>query len=122
MRGIVKTANRFDSVWAMVVMFPAAVVLMNAAIAVHQGNASTGDLAGAAQGVAEQVAGQYTPYIETTAGGILAGVEKLSKTAASCLSGSHGPVYLKSGMVHRNGCAISSTFSSGPRIRPYRGY
>ena len=122
MRGIVKTANRFDSIWTTILMAPAFIMLMNAGIALHQGTATQGELAGAAQYAAAKFTSQYTPYIETTAGGILAGVQKLGKAATTCVSGGSAPIYLKPGMVHRNGCALGNTFASAAPIKPYRGY
>ena len=122
MRKIAKAANRFDSIWTTVLMLPAFVMLMNAAVSVHQGTATPGELAGAAQYAAQKFTGQYTPYIETTASGILAGIQQLSKSAGSCVSGAGAPIFLKPGMAHRNGCALGNAFASAAPIKPYRGY
>jgi len=119
MRGIVKTANRFDSLWTTVVMLPAFVMLANAGISLHQGKSTPADFANAAQYTAGTFTGQYLPYVETAAGGILAGVNKVAQSVGSCLPGSSAPIYLKPGMVHQNGCALGNMAAAIAPIKPH---
>lgn len=122
MRAILKTANRFDSIWTTALMMPALIMMMNAGIALHNGTGSTAQFTESAKAVAGTVTDQYLPYIQATSNGILAGTKKLSKVASHCLSGSSGPVYLTPGMAHRTGCSLGNGFSSHQPIRPYTHY
>lgn len=109
MRGFIKTANRFDSIWTMLVTFPAFLMLLNTGIAFHQSRATVADLAYATGAVAESFTGQYTPYIET-AGTMIAKSISKALSGMSCAGKTGGPVYLDPAMASRNGCALPAIF------------
>ena len=105
MRGFIKTASRFDSIWTMFVTFPAFLMLLNTGIALHQGKATGTDFKSAATTVAQTFTGQYTPYIET-AGTMIAKSINKALGGMSCAGKTGGPVYLNPAMTARNGCAL----------------
>ncbi len=128
MRKVIKTANRFDNLWTGIVMLPALIVMLNAGIALHNGEATPGDFTAAAGQVATKFTDQYTPYVETTGSAIANGASGLIGMVASCAGSSFktsGPIRL-SGTSRSNGCAFKSgdknTRASRVAVRPFRSY
>ena len=111
MRGIVKTVNRFDSLWTAFLLVPGVCLFMNTAIAMHNGQGSSLDMTRAGVSIAQTAIGQYTPYVKTTGNFIASGVTKMLKTGIGCAK-SHGPIYLSPGMVQNNGCGLGNSLTA----------
>ena len=120
MRQLIKTANKIDTIWTAFVMFPAVILLMNAAINLHQGTATPADLTKAANITVTKFSSQYTPYIESTGVVIVSGVKKLFKTVGLC-NGRSGLIYTNPALAGKKSCAFDKV-SGRSTIKPYRHY
>lgn len=125
MREVLKTANRFDSIWTTFMMLPALFLMLNAGIAMYNGQATASDFTAAASDVGSKFSNQYVPYIKGTSNVVLQGVEKLSNVAGGCLSGSSAPIYTNPALARHNKCALEKISFKKPsfnKIKPYRSY
>lgn len=126
MRKILVAANKLDSFRTLVLMMPALILLLSAAIGLYQGRVAPEEFNGYARNAAVEAAsnftGNYVPYVETTGSFITAASQKLIGAVASCVSGSgrNAPIHFRPGTYGTGLCSSTIGLPSFGGIKPYR--
>ena len=119
MRGVVKTANKLDTVWSAMVLLPAVFVALNAGINAYQGKGDGAAFSEATGQVVTQFVDQYSAPVKATGGFIATGTQKLTSSITAC-AGGKGPVYTKPGLAYNKSCFLGNKVSFGKKIKAYR--
>jgi hypothetical protein len=125
---VLQAANKADTLWTGMIMLPAIIFMLNAAISYHQGTADKYEVAQAASAVMSKFSAQYTPYVEKTGTMIFSGSVRAAKTLSIQAPRKAGPVYtnpqlsksttLKSSLTK----PLSTSSFKARKIKPYTAY